>query len=101
MANHFSMEERRALFKNSPAKGEKISLFRSLKSSEEAFVEGRLVSKLLKLDPNKGVYSIGVMVFVDEEGAEMKFSSTGKKADRFHMDLEVKIFFVFDFLSVF
>ena len=41
------------------------------------------------------------MVFVDEEGAEMKFSSTGKKADRFHMDLEVKIFFVFDFLSLF
>ena len=65
-----SSNKRRALFKNSPAKGVKISLFRSVKSSEEAFVEGRLVSKLLKLDLNKGViYSIGVMVFVDEEGA--------------------------------
>ena len=88
MANHSTMAERRALFKSCPAKGEKITLFGSLKASEDAFVEGRLESKLLKLDP-KGTYSIGVIVFVDGEGVEMKLSSTGRKADRFNSELEV------------
>ena len=87
------MHERRALFKKSSAKGAKIVNFRHVKACDEACVEGRLESKLLKKDPT-GAYSIGVNVFVDANGNPMKFSSTGKRADRFDGELEVILNFL-------
>ena len=91
MAVRSTLQERRALFKKSPAKGGKLVAFGDVKACEEAYVEGRLESKFLKMDP-KGVYFIGVNVFVDEAGVAMKYSCTGKKAERGDAELEVRIY---------